>query len=106
MQSPLIGCGKLATNGCGIWFDDETDSVVTGTLKQDSGYKCFRRVPAHCDFLGNMPRRCAIPRNSPKFFNILLRIEMKNYSHHKNGNVLNQSSMDINFFRTNLSDEI
>jgi hypothetical protein len=33
MQSPLIGCGKLATNGCGIWFDDEKGSVVTGTLK-------------------------------------------------------------------------
>jgi hypothetical protein len=22
MQSPLIGCGKLAANGCGIWFDN------------------------------------------------------------------------------------
>jgi hypothetical protein len=33
MQSPLIGCGKLATNGCGIWFDDEKGSVVTGSLK-------------------------------------------------------------------------
>jgi hypothetical protein len=54
----------------------------------------------------NMPRRCAIPRDSPKFFEIL-RIEMKNYSHHHdNGNVLNQSSMDIAPFITNLSDEI
>jgi hypothetical protein len=41
-----------------------------------------------------------------KFFKIL-RIEMKNYSHHhKNGNVLNRSSMDIDLFNTNLSDEI
>jgi hypothetical protein len=32
---------------------------------------------------------------------------MKNYSHHhKNGNVLNQTSMDIDFFSTNLLDEI
>jgi hypothetical protein len=33
MQSPLIGCGKLATNGCGIWFDNENGSVVNGTTK-------------------------------------------------------------------------
>ena len=33
MQSPLIGCGKLATSGCGIWFDDEKGSVVTDKLK-------------------------------------------------------------------------
>jgi hypothetical protein len=33
MQSPLIGCGKLAKNICGIWFDDKKGSVVTGTLK-------------------------------------------------------------------------
>jgi hypothetical protein len=45
-------------------------------------------------------------RVSPKFFKIL-RIEMKNYSHHHdNGNVLNRTSMDINLFRTNLLDEI
>jgi hypothetical protein len=32
-----------------------------------------------------------------------LRIEMKNYSHyHKNGNVLNQSSMDIDFVQYKL----
>jgi hypothetical protein len=41
-----------------------------------------------------------------KFFKIL-RIEMKNYSHHNdNGSVLNQPSMDINLFNTNLSDKI
>ena len=33
MQSPLIGCGKLATNGCGIWFDNEKGSVISGTTK-------------------------------------------------------------------------
>jgi hypothetical protein len=33
MQSPLIGCGKLATNGCGIWFDNENGSVVNGATK-------------------------------------------------------------------------
>jgi hypothetical protein len=33
MQGPLIGCGKLATNGCGIWFDNENGSVVSGTTK-------------------------------------------------------------------------
>jgi hypothetical protein len=33
MQSPLVGCGKLATNGCGIWFDNENGSVVNGTTK-------------------------------------------------------------------------
>jgi hypothetical protein len=33
MQSPLIGCGKLATNGCGIWFDNENCSVVNGATK-------------------------------------------------------------------------
>jgi hypothetical protein len=45
-------------------------------------------------------------RDSPKFFKIL-RIEMKNYSHHlDNGNVLNRSSMDISPFITNLSGEI
>jgi hypothetical protein len=41
-----------------------------------------------------------------KFFKIL-RIEIKNYSHHHdNGNVLNRTSMDINLFNTNLLDEI
>jgi hypothetical protein len=54
----------------------------------------------------NMPRRCAIPHDSPKFFKIL-RIEMKNYSHHHdNGNVLNRTSMDVAPFITNLPDEI
>jgi hypothetical protein len=33
MQSPLIGCRKLATNGCGIWFDNENGSVVNGATK-------------------------------------------------------------------------
>jgi hypothetical protein len=33
MQGPLIGCGKLATNGCGIWFDNENVSVVSGATK-------------------------------------------------------------------------
>jgi hypothetical protein len=33
MQSPFIGCGKLATNGCGIWFDNENGSVVNGATK-------------------------------------------------------------------------
>jgi hypothetical protein len=33
MQSPLIGCGKLATNGCGIRFDNENGSVVNGATK-------------------------------------------------------------------------
>jgi hypothetical protein len=33
MQGPLIGCGKLATNGCGIWFDIEKGSVVSGATK-------------------------------------------------------------------------
>jgi hypothetical protein len=37
----------------------------------------------------------------------ILRIEMKFFSHHhKNGNVLNRTSMDIDLFYTNLSDEI
>jgi hypothetical protein len=33
MQSPLIGCGKLATNGCGIWFDNGNGSVISGKTK-------------------------------------------------------------------------
>jgi hypothetical protein len=33
MQGPLIGCGKLATNGCGIWFNNENGSVVSGATK-------------------------------------------------------------------------
>jgi hypothetical protein len=33
MQGPLIGCGKLATNGCGIWFDNENGSVISGATK-------------------------------------------------------------------------
>jgi hypothetical protein len=33
MQGPLIGCGKLATNGCGIWFDNENGSVVSSATK-------------------------------------------------------------------------
>jgi hypothetical protein len=33
MQGPLIGCGKLATNGCGTWFDNEKGSVVSGATK-------------------------------------------------------------------------
>jgi hypothetical protein len=33
MQSPLIGCGKLATNGCGVWLDNENGSVVKGQQK-------------------------------------------------------------------------
>jgi hypothetical protein len=33
MQSPLIGCGKLATNGCGVWLDNEKGSVVHGETK-------------------------------------------------------------------------
>jgi hypothetical protein len=33
MQGPLIGCGKLATNGCGIWFDNENGSVISGRTK-------------------------------------------------------------------------
>jgi hypothetical protein len=33
MQSPLIRCGKLATNGCGTWFDNENGSVVNGATK-------------------------------------------------------------------------
>jgi hypothetical protein len=33
MQSPLIGCVKLATNGCGIWFDNENGSVVNWATK-------------------------------------------------------------------------
>jgi hypothetical protein len=33
MQGPLIGCGKLATSGCGIWFDNEKGSVVSGATK-------------------------------------------------------------------------
>jgi hypothetical protein len=36
MQGPLIGCGKLATNGCGIWFDNEKGSVVSGATKPRS----------------------------------------------------------------------
>jgi hypothetical protein len=56
---------------------------------------CIRGVPSRSDILGNARQRK------------LLRIEMKNYSHHNgNGNVLNQSSMDIDLFRTNLSDEM
>jgi hypothetical protein len=33
MQGPLIGRGKLATNGCGIWFNNENGSVVSGATK-------------------------------------------------------------------------
>jgi phage antirepressor YoqD-like protein len=41
-----------------------------------------------------------------KFFKIL-RIEIKNYSQHNdNGNVMNQSSMDIDLFNINLYNEI
>jgi hypothetical protein len=47
MQSPLIGCGKLATNGCGIWFDNEKGSVVNGATKNKiralTGFRLWRR---------------------------------------------------------------
>jgi len=44
----------------------------------------------------------AIPSQQGKFLKIL-RIEMENYSHHHdNGNVLNQTSMNIDLFNTNL----
>jgi hypothetical protein len=33
MQGPLIGCGKLATNGCSIWFDNENGSFICGKTK-------------------------------------------------------------------------
>jgi hypothetical protein len=33
MQGPLIRYGKLATNGCGIWIDNENGSVVSGATK-------------------------------------------------------------------------
>jgi hypothetical protein len=36
MQSPLKGCGKLATNGCGVWFDNENGSIVNGATKDKS----------------------------------------------------------------------
>jgi hypothetical protein len=46
-------------------------------------------------------------RNAVEYFFKILRIEMKNYSHHlDNGNVLNQTSMDIGPFIANLLDEI
>jgi hypothetical protein len=32
-KDPLIGCDKLANNGCGIWFDNENGSVVSGATK-------------------------------------------------------------------------
>jgi hypothetical protein len=61
-----------------------------------------RLVPSEICF----SERVAEVRDSPKFFTIL-RIEMKNYSHHlDNGNVLNRTSMDINLFNTHLLDEI
>jgi hypothetical protein len=33
MQGPLIGSGKLAMNGCGIWFDNGNGSIVNGATK-------------------------------------------------------------------------
>jgi hypothetical protein len=33
MQGPLVGCSKLATNGCGIWFDNENGSIISGKTK-------------------------------------------------------------------------
>jgi hypothetical protein len=60
-------------------------------LYQDSGYGGF---PPELTF----SERVAEVRVSPKFFEIL-RIEMKNYSHHhKNGNVFNRTSMNIDLF--------
>jgi hypothetical protein len=42
-----------------------------------------------------------------KILSKILRIEMKNYSHHlDNGNILNQTSMDKGPFITKLLDEI
>jgi hypothetical protein len=58
-------------------------------------------------FFLNVSWRCAIPRDKQNSFKKLLRIEMKNYSHHNdNGNVLNRTSMDIGPFTTNLPEEI
>jgi hypothetical protein len=69
-------------------------------------------TPLFVDFttetVGELPpgltffKHVAEVRDSPKFFKIL-RIEMKNYSHyHKNGNVFNRTSMDIDLFNTKL----
>jgi hypothetical protein len=65
----------------------------------DDGSTRYRRVPARTDIFIT----CRGGARWPKF----LRIEMKKYSHHDdNGNVLNQTSMDISPFITNLLDEI
>jgi hypothetical protein len=36
--------------------------------KSPEAVEILRLVPAHCDFFNNMPRRCAIPCDSQKFF--------------------------------------
>jgi hypothetical protein len=60
------------------------------------------RFPPELTFLEHV----AEVRVSQKFLKIL-RIEMKNYSHHlDNGNVLNRTSRDIDLFNTNLLDKV
>jgi hypothetical protein len=72
-------------------------SVLTPSLIRTCWY-VFGEFPPELTF----SERVAEVRVSPKFFK-RLRIEMKNYSHHhKNGNVLNRTSMDIDLFTTNI----
>ena len=49
---------------------------------------------------------CAIASRQGKFFEIIKNSNGKLSHQHENGNVLNRSSMDIDLFNANLSDEI
>jgi hypothetical protein len=108
---------------CGMQFYAHEFCFVKSFTKATSNdlppmiccYRCLVSIIEPCVrfiILGWFPlipvffERVAEVRDSPKFFKIL-RIEMKNYSHHlDNGNVLNITSMDIAPFITNLLDDI
>ena len=59
------------------------------------------RVPSHGGFFECGTQR-AIASRQGKFFEIIKNRNGKLSHHHQNGNVLNQTSMDIYLFNTNL----
>jgi hypothetical protein len=79
-----------------------TPTTATNAAATNAAATTAGKVPLVPVFL----ERVTEVRDSPKFFKIL-RIEIENkLSHpHDNGNVSNRSSVDIDLFNTNLSDE-
>jgi hypothetical protein len=48
-----------------------TTAPKRSSTNRKQRHERVRHVPAHSNFFNNMPRKCAIPRDNPKFFKIL-----------------------------------